>query len=93
MEFRDLKAQYNKYKTSIDDKIFEVINSTNFISGSQVKHLEERLANYVGVKYCISCANGTDALSLVLTAWDIKKGDAVFVPNFTYFATAEAITL
>ncbi len=57
-----------------------------------MKELEERLAEYVGVKHCITCANGTDALSLVLMAWGIKEGDAVFVPDFTFFATGEVVS-
>jgi dTDP-4-amino-4,6-dideoxygalactose transaminase len=91
MEFRDLKTQYLKYKNQIDKAIMEVFDKTNFISGDSVKLLEDRLAEYVGVEYCISCANGTDAMSLVLTAWGIGKGDAVFVPDFTFFATAEVV--
>jgi dTDP-4-amino-4,6-dideoxygalactose transaminase len=92
VEFRDLKAQYKKYKTEIDLAIQEVINNTNFIGGKEVSVLEERLAEYIGVKHCITCANGTDAMSLVMMAWDIKEGDAVFVPDFTFFATAEVVS-
>ncbi|MDE6624941.1 MAG: DegT/DnrJ/EryC1/StrS family aminotransferase [Lachnospiraceae bacterium] len=89
MEFRDLKKQYEKLKTEIDKEIAEVIENTSFISGSKVKKLEEALAGYVGVKHCISCANGTDALSLALMAWKIGEGDAIFVPDFTFFSTGE----
>lgn len=92
MQFRDLKSQYEKYKNEIDLAIHEVISESSFISGSQVKLFEKRLAEYVGMKHCISCANGTDALSLVLTAWGVGKGDAVFVPDFTFFATAEVVS-
>jgi len=92
MQYRDLKTQYEKYKTEIDSAVQKVFSESNFISGPQVKSFEKRLAEYVGVKHCISCANGTDALSLVLTAWGIGKGDAVFVPNFTFFATAEVVS-
>lgn len=63
------------------------------IMGRQVRELEESLAEYVGVEHCISCANGTDALLMVLMAWGIKAGDAVFVPDFTFFATAEVVAL
>ena len=91
MEFRDLKKQYKKYKHKIDKSVKKVFSDSSFISGPQVKALENRLAEYVGVKHCISCANGTDAMSLILTAWNIGTGDAVFVPNFTYFATAEVV--
>src|SRR5690554_3188929 len=93
MEFRDLKAQYKRYKNEIDSAIQNVVSSSRFIGGNQVRELERRLADYVGVKHCISCANGTDAMSLVLMAWDIKKGDAVFVPDFTFFATGEVVSL
>lgn len=92
MEFRDLKAQYNKYKTEIDASIQEVLNNTNFIGGKEVDTLEQRLAEYVGVKHCISCANGTEAMTLVMMAWDIKEGDAVFVPDFTFFSTGEIVS-
>lgn len=92
MEFRDLKAQYNKYKTEIDLAIQEVINNTNFIGGNEVNTLEKRLAEYVGVKHCITCANGTEAMTLLMMAWDIKEGDAVFVPDFTFFSTGEVVS-
>jgi len=92
MEFRDLKAQYDKYKYEIDSAIQEVINNTNFIGGKEVNTLEQRLAEYVGVKYCITCANGTEAMTLLMMAWDIKEGDAVFVPDFTFFSTGEIVS-
>lgn len=93
IEFRDLKTQYKKYKQEINDSIEKVLNSSNFIGGNEVLELEKKLAEYVGVKHCISCANGTDALYLVLMAWDVKEGDAVFVPDFTFFATGEVVAL
>ncbi len=92
MQFRDLKAQYQHLKKEIDENIQVVINDTNFISGLQVRELEQKLADYVGVKHCITCANGTDALSMVLMAWEIKEGDAVFVPDFTFFSTGEVVS-
>lgn len=91
MEFRNLKKQYQELKTVIDFNIQEVIQSTNFISGKQVSELEDRLAKYVGVKHCISCANGTDALTLALMAWNIGAGDALFVPDFTFFSSGEVV--
>ncbi|MDC0559122.1 DegT/DnrJ/EryC1/StrS family aminotransferase [Candidatus Izimaplasma bacterium] len=93
MEFRDLKAQYKKYENEIDKAIKRVLLNTRFIGGLEVARLEDRLAKYVGVKHCISCANGTDAMLLTLTAWNIKEGDAVFIPDFTFFATAEVVAL
>lgn len=92
MEFRDLKKQYEVLKSSIDAGIQDVIDNTNFISGPQVSQLEKKLAAYTGTKHCISCGNGTDALSMILMAWDIKEGDAVFIPDFTFFATGEVVS-
>lgn len=91
MEFRDLKEQYKQNKEAIDRAIAGVIDNTHFISGPQVAELEKQLAEYVGVKHCIACGNGTDALLLALMAWDIKAGDLVFVPDFTFFSSAEVI--
>ena len=93
MEFKGLKAQYQRYKKEIDEAIQRVLDNACFIGGMEVTKLEERLAEYVGVKHCITCANGTDAMLLALMAWDIKEGDAVFVPDFTFFATGEVVAL
>ena len=92
MEFRDLKAQYLKYKREIDSAIEEVMLDSRFISGKEVGELEKELAEYVGVKHCLTCANGTEAMTLVAMAWDIKEGDAVFVPDFTFFSTGEIVS-
>lgn len=89
MEFRDLKKQYQILKPEIDQAIQEVLAEGDFISGHQVTELESQLASYVGVKHCITCANGTDALTLALMVWNIGPGDAVFVPDFTFFASGE----
>lgn len=91
MEFRDLKKQYQVLKADIDAAVEKVMADCNFISGSQVQDLERDLAEYVGVKHCVSCANGTDALQLMMMAWGIKEGDAVFVPDFTFFSTGEVV--
>lgn len=91
MQFRDLKTQYHHLKKDIDAAIQTVLDNTNFISGAPVTELEEQLASYVGVKHCETCGNGTDALSLVLMAWGIGPGDAVFVPDFTFFASGEVV--
>ena len=90
MQFRDLKAQYQALKAEIDEAVNQVIMDSNFISGRQVAELEQSLADYVGVKHCITCANGTDALALM--AWGIKAGDAVFVPDFTFFSSGEVVS-
>ena len=91
MEFRDLKRQYQVLKPQMDAAMLEVAENCNFISGKKVTELEQQLAEYVGVKHCVTCGNGTDALTLVMMAWDIKAGDAVFVPTFTFFASAEVV--
>lgn len=92
MQFRDLKAQYETLQEEIDAAMTKVITDCNFISGAQVSALEQELAEYVGVKHCVTCGNGTDALSMMLMAWGIKEGDAVFVPDFTFFASGEVVS-
>ncbi len=93
MEFRDLKKQYYVLKKDIDKAILEASASGTYIMGPQVRELEQELADYVGVKHCLTCANGTDALTLALKAWGIGPGDAVFVPDFTFFSSAEIVSL
>ncbi len=89
MQFRDLSKQYNILKCQIDEAVNKAIASTRFISGPEVTVLENELAKYVGVKHCITCANGTDAISISLKALGIGKGDVVFVPDFTFFSSGE----
>lgn len=91
MEFRDLKAQYAAHRIEIDTAIQTVLLSGRFVGGEQVGRLETELSDYVGTKYCITCANGTDALQLALMAWGIGGGDAVFVPDFTFFSSGEVV--
>ena len=93
MEFRDLKHQYQVLKCDIDQAVLSAMASGTYIMGPQVKALEKELAEYVGVKHCLTCANGTDALTLALKAWGIGPGDAVFVPDFTFFSSAEVVSL
>ncbi len=93
MEFRDLKKQYQLHRQAIDEAMRVVIEETRFIGGPQVARLEERLAAFVGVKHCIACGNGTDALQLALMAWEIGARDAVFVPDFTFFSSGEVVPL
>lgn len=88
MQFRDLGAQYRALKPEIDAGIQAVIDSTSFILGKPVAELESKLAQYVGRKHCVGCANGTEALQLSLMAMDVGPGDAVFTSDFTYFASA-----
>lgn len=91
MQFIDLAAQYAHLKTKIDKRIQDVLDHGKYIMGPEVQELEEKLAEYVGVKHAITCGNGTDALTLAMMVLDIKPGDAVFCPTFTFFATAEVI--
>ena len=93
MEFRDLKKQYQVHQKELDDAIKAVIQDTHFISGPQVTQLEEKLAAYAGVRHCVTCANGTDALQLALMALNVGAKDAVFVPDFTFFASGEVVPL
>lgn len=93
MNFRDLAKQYQVLKADIDKAMIDVASQSHYIMGPQVKELERDLAAYVGVRHCLTCANGTDALTLALKAWGIGPGDAVFVPDFTFFASAEVVAL
>lgn len=89
MQFRDLLKQYRVLKPQIDASLLDVAASGHYISGPEVKELEKILAEYVGVKHCITCANGTDAITIAMRAWGLGKGDAVFVPDFTFFSSGE----
>ena len=93
MEFRDLKKQYQVLREEMDQAVLCVMASGAYIMGPQVRELEQQLAEFVGVKHCLTCANGTDALTLALKAWGIGPGDAVFVPDFTFFSSAEVVPL
>ena len=93
MNFRDLSKQYLVLKNDIDAAMLSVASSSKYIMGPQIKELEAQLAEYVGVKHCLTCANGTDALTLALKAWGVGEGDAVFVPDFTFFSSAEVVSL
>jgi len=89
MQFIDLKAQYQALKTQINENIQAVLDDGRYIGGPQVKQLEEELAAYVGRKYCISCANGTDALQIAYMVYGIGEGDAVFCPDITFISSTE----
>ncbi|WP_447937097.1 DegT/DnrJ/EryC1/StrS family aminotransferase [Thermomonas fusca] len=90
MEFIDLKSQQARIKDRIDAGIARVLAHGQYILGPEVAELEEKLAAYTGAKYCISVANGTDALQIALMALGVGPGDEVITPGFTYIATAEA---
>jgi dTDP-4-amino-4,6-dideoxygalactose transaminase len=93
MDFIDLKTQQKRVKEQLDKNIQRVLEHGNYIMGPEVKQLEEKLAEYVGVKHAIGCASGTDALLMALMAYNIGPGDAIFTTPFTFIATAEVITL
>ena len=93
MQFKDLKAQYLALKPQIDSAIQSVLDTSEFIQGTPVAELEKTLADYVGCKYCITCANGTDALQMSLMAMGVGRGDAVFTSDFTFFASAGAASI
>lgn len=89
----DLRTQYDRIKTDIDQAIQQVLDTTAFINGPDVKAFSDELATYTGAKYVIPCANGTDALQIAMMALGFKPGDEVIVPAFTYVATVEVIAL
>jgi len=89
----DLKGQYKKIKTGIDEAIHNVLDNTCFINGPEVHKFESNLSAYLDSKYVIACANGTDALQIAMMALNLKPGDEVIVPSFTYAATAEVVGL
>ncbi len=93
MQFRDLKTQYTVLKDEMDKAILDVVASSAYVMGPKVKEMETAFAAYTGMKHCIACNSGTDALLLALKAWDIHEGDAVFVPSFTFFASAEVVAM
>jgi UDP-2-acetamido-2-deoxy-ribo-hexuluronate aminotransferase len=93
IEMVDLNGQYTKIKTEIDQAVIDCIGSTVFINGPAVKEFQSNLEKYLGVKHVIPCANGTDSLQIAMMALDLKPGDEVICPAFTYVATAEVIGL
>jgi UDP-2-acetamido-2-deoxy-ribo-hexuluronate aminotransferase len=93
MDFIDLKTQQNAIFAAITERIQTVLAHGQYIMGPEVKELEERLADYVGVKYVVSCSSGTDALLMPLMAYGVGPGDAIFTTPFTFIATAEVIKL
>lgn len=93
MEFIDLKTQYKRYKQEIDAAIHKVLDDANFIMGEQVTTLEKRLQEFVGVKHCLTCSNGTDSLQIALRALEIGPGDEVITVPFSWISTAEVMPL
>src|SRR5690554_3619619 len=93
IDFIDLQAQQARIREQIDAGIRRVLEHGQYILGPEVSELEERLADYTGARYCITCANGTDALQIAQMALGIGPGDEVITPGFTYIATAETVAL
>jgi dTDP-4-amino-4,6-dideoxygalactose transaminase len=91
IQFIDLKAQQDRIRPQIDAAIKRVLDRGAYIMGPEVRELEQELAEFCGSKHVITCANGTDALGLCLMAKGVSKKDAVFVPSFTFAATAEVV--
>jgi UDP-2-acetamido-2-deoxy-ribo-hexuluronate aminotransferase len=93
LQMVDLSGQYKKIKNEIDKAVIDVIESSAFINGPKVREFQKHLEEYLGVNHVIPVANGTDALQIALMALDLKQGDEIIVPAFTYVATAEVIAL
>ena len=89
----DLQAQRRRLGEPLERAILDAVQGGQWVMGPQVAELEKQLAEFAGMKHCIACANGTDALMIVLRAWDVGPGDAVFVPAFTFAASAEVVAL
>lgn len=89
----DLKSQYEKIQSEIDSAVLDVIRSTQYINGPEVKHFQKDLEDYLGARHVIPCANGTDALQVAMMALDLKPGDEVITTSFTFVATVEVIAL
>ena len=89
----DLKSQYQKIEKEIDTQVLDVVKSTAYINGPEVKMFQAELEHYLGVKHVIPCANGTDALQVAMMALGLQPGDEVITADFTYVATAEVIAL
>jgi dTDP-4-amino-4,6-dideoxygalactose transaminase len=93
IDFIDLQAQRRRLGAPLNEAILKAVSDGKWILGPQVTELENLLSEFAGVKHTITCANGTDALMIVLRAWDVGPGDAVFVPAFTFAASAEVVAL
>ncbi|RKJ02768.1 DegT/DnrJ/EryC1/StrS family aminotransferase [bacterium D16-54] len=93
MKFIDLEKQYCVIKNNVEKRIHNILEKQDFIMGSEIQELEQKLADFTGRKYCITCGSGTEALQIPMMAYNLSKTDAVFVPSFTFFASAESINL
>ncbi|MBD3420543.1 MAG: aminotransferase class I/II-fold pyridoxal phosphate-dependent enzyme [Chitinivibrionales bacterium] len=93
MQFIDLQAQYRRIQDNVNKRIRNVLDHGRYIMGPEIRELEDKLAEFAGCRYCLTCSSGTDALLLALMAYDIGPGDAIFTSPFTFIATAEVIAL
>lgn len=93
MQFIDLKTQYERIEADVNRRIKEVLESQRYINGPALQEAEQKLAEFAGVKHCLSCSSGTDALVIPLMGKGLERSDAVFVPAFTFFASGESVTL
>lgn len=93
MQFIDLKSQFERIEEDVCSRVDSVLQSQRYVMGPEITELEQQLAEYAGVKHVLSCSSGTDALVIPLMAYGLTENDAVFVPSFTFFASAESITL
>ena len=93
IDFANLQHQYQLYKNDIDTNIQNVLNKSNYIMGEEISQLEEKLCDFTGAKYAITCSSGTDALLLIMMAMGIQPGDEIITTPFTFIATAETIAL
>lgn len=91
INFIDLQKQQARIRPQLDEAIKQVLDGGQYIMGDHCQQLEQQLAQYVGVKHCLGCANGTDAIRLAMAALDVRAGDVVLTTNFTFFATSEVI--
>ncbi len=91
INFIDLQKQQARIRPQLDEAIKQVLDGGQYIMGDYCQQLEQQLAQYVGVKHCLGCANGTDAIRLAMVALDVRAGDVVLTTNFTFFATSEVI--
>lgn len=93
MQFIDLKSQFDRIEDDVFSRVEAVLRGQRYVMGPEITELEEKLAAYVGVKHAISCSSGTDALVIPLMGYELVSTDAIFVPSFTFFASAESVTL
>jgi dTDP-4-amino-4,6-dideoxygalactose transaminase len=93
LPFIDLQSQYRRIAKDVEERVLKVLRSGQYILGPEVRELESALAQFAGTRHCVSCASGTDALLIALMAKEVRPGDAVFCPSFTFFATAEVVAL